>query len=134
MERADGINESALHVCAGFFGDAHRNFEIADIIQGIEDADDANAIMDGPFDKFSHDIVSIVVVTENILTAQQHLDGGLGCMFFNDSQPFPWIFVQKPEGAVKRSSAPGFQRKIADIIQLFQHADHVGCAHPGGCQ
>ena len=90
--------------------------------------------MDGPLDKLGHYIISVMVVTKDILTTQQHLNRGFGHMLPDNAQPLPRIFIQKAERAVKCSSSPGFEGKVTDIIQFFQHLNHIGGAHPGGCQ
>ena len=69
MERADCVNECALDMCAGFFGDTHRHFEVADVVQRVKNPDDSNAVVDGPFDKLGHHIIGVMVVAENVLSA-----------------------------------------------------------------
>ena len=134
MERADCVNECALDMCAGFFGDPHRHFQVTDVVQRVKDPDDSNAIVDGPFDEFGHHIIGVMVVAENVLSAQQHLNRCLFAVTLDDAQSFPGIFVEKAQGAVKSRATPSLQRKVANIVELLQHPDHVGGAHARGSQ
>jgi hypothetical protein len=60
------------------------------------------------------------------------LNRGFFAVALNDPQSLPWVFVEESQCAVEGSATPGLQRKIPDIIQLFQHVEHIGGTHPGG--
>ena len=57
MVRADSINDTALSMSASFFGGAHCGFQVAGIVECVENADDGNAVIYRAFNKFRNNII-----------------------------------------------------------------------------
>ena len=75
---ADGIADGGFDMFAAGLYLSHSPFDIADIVQCIEDTKDINAICRGPFDESFQHIVGIVPIADQVLTAEQHLKLGIG--------------------------------------------------------
>ena len=58
-------------------GSLNGSLQIADVVEAVKDTDDVNTVCDGFLNKVLHHIVSIVVVAQNILSAEQHLQLGI---------------------------------------------------------
>ena len=100
----------------GFLDGLHGAFQVPCIIKGIKNADNINAVCHASFNEFRNDIVCIVVIAQEVLTAKQHLQFGILHMAADGAQAFPGIFIQEAKAGVKRSTAPCFECVEAAII------------------
>ena len=114
--RTDGINKRTLGMGTGFLDGLHGAFQVPCIIKGIKNADNINAVCHASFNEFRNDIVCIVVIAQEVLTAKQHLQFGILHMAADGAQAFPGIFIQEAKAGVKRSTAPCFECVEAAII------------------
>ena len=55
----------------------YGGLQIADIVQAVKDTDNIDSIGDGFLYEILHHVVGIVVVSKNILAAEQHLQLGI---------------------------------------------------------
>ena len=131
VHRADRVADGDFAVAAVFLGGLDGLLEVAQIVQRIEDADDVNAVLDGLFDELIHHVVRIMLVAENVLAAEEHLQLGVGHRLAQRAQTPPRIFVQKAHAGVERRAAPALQRIVADLIQLVRDGQHLLQAHTG---
>jgi len=106
MDRADRITDRALGMTATFQGLVNCNLDIAEIVQGIEDAQDINPVFDRMADEQPDHLIRVMTVAEDVLAPKQHLELGVGNVFFDQAQALPWIFVQETQAGVKRRAAP----------------------------
>lgn len=79
----------------GFLDGLHGAFQVPCIIKGIKNADNINAVCHASFNEFRNDIVCIVVIAQEVLTAKQHLQFGILHMAADGAQAFPGIFIQE---------------------------------------
>ncbi len=128
--RADRIDERALRMSAGSLRGLHGTFDVADIIESVEDTDDIDAVGDTALDEFRDHIIGIVVVAEDILPAEEHLEFRILDMLADRAKAFPRIFVQIAQAGIESSTAPGFQGIKTTLIQRFQDRKHIADAHP----
>ena len=79
MYRADGIDEAALdfRFLRAVLGCVYSDLEVADIIESIEDTENADTMLRCSLDEFLDDIVGVMVVPQKVLPAQQHLYRGV---------------------------------------------------------
>ena len=131
VDGADGIDQGSLHV-NGFriFCRLDGRFHVARVVEGIEYADDVDAVIDSAVDKFVYHVVGIMAVSQYILSPEQHLQGRLLHVFLDGPQPFPRVFVEEAHTRIKSSAAPAFQGIVADVIHCFQHGQHLPEPHP----
>ncbi|CAB3275315.1 hypothetical protein SVZ_N_04410 [Salmonella enterica subsp. enterica serovar Typhimurium] len=134
MGRAGGVGECALGVCAVA---AHRlqcGFHIARVVHGIEDAEHVHAVFHRAFDEAFHHVIGVMAITEQVLAAQQHLQGSLRHGLFKLAQAQPRVFAEKADTGVKGGAAPALQRAVAHVIERGGNRQHVIKAQAGGEQ
>ena len=132
VDGADGIADGGFHMFAAGLHFTHGPFDVADIVQRVEDAEDVDAIGGGPFDESLQHIVGIMPIADEVLPAEQHLQFGVGHGGAQRAQPFPGIFFEKAQAGVEGGAAPDFQRPIADGVELLGDGQHVLRPHARG--
>ena len=53
-------------------------------------------------------------------------------MLLDGAQALPGVLVEETHASVEGSTAPAFDRPIADLVELFKSGQHILQAHPGG--
>ena len=129
MNGAYGVAYGSLAYSAVFFTALHCLFHIARIVERVENTDDINAVFDRLFNEHINHIVRIVLVAEQVLPAQKHLQLGVGHMLFKGTKPLPRVLVQKAHTRVKRSAAPTFKAPVAYRVKLFKRGEHILNTH-----
>lgn len=81
-------------------------------------------------DEFLHHIVGIRLVAEQILSAQQHLQLGIGHRGADFTQPLPRIFVQIAQAGVKGGASPALHRIVTGLVHGFEDSFKVRIGHP----
>ena len=72
-----------------------------------------------------------MVVAQQILAAQQHLQLGVFHVGFDFAQPLPRILVQVTQAAVECRTAPAFDRMIAGLVHIVQYGFKIVKRHTG---
>ena len=134
MNGADRIGNRALGMLAHFAHGLDGCLQIAGIIHRIKHPEHIDAINRSPLDKLFHNIVGIVAITQNILTAKQHLLRGIGHGLFQCANTLPGILAQIADTGIKGGPSPGFQRPKTYLVQLFCDGQHIVQAQPGSKQ
>ena len=111
-----------------------RSLQIAEIVQGVEDADDVDAVLDGQLDELLDHVVVVVLVAQQVLAAQQHLQAGVGHMLLDVAQPLPGILAQIAEAGIEGGAAPALDGVIAGLVHGFEDVLIVGIGQAGGHQ
>ncbi|CQQ46800.1 Uncharacterised protein [Salmonella enterica subsp. enterica serovar Typhimurium str. DT104] len=134
MRRAGGVGERALGVCAVAAHRLQGGFHIARVVHGIEDAEHVHAVFDGAFDEAFHHVIGVVAIAEQVLAAQQHLQGSLRHGFFELAQAQPRVLAEKADAGVKGGAAPAFEGAVAHVVELSGNRQHIVKAQAGGEQ
>ena len=131
MNGADRVNKATLDF--GLFGAFQRGFDcnakIANVVERIENAEDADTVRRGVLNEFFHDVVGIVIVAQKILPAQEHLNRRILKVRLELVEPFPGIFIQKSQATVEGRAAPRLKSFVADFVQTCKHRFHLTIAH-----
>ena len=109
VHRADRIANRGFHVFVALPDHSDGGLKIANVVQGVENAKDVNAVFRGLDDESFQDVVGIMSIPDQVLPAQQHLQLGVGRCLAEGAQPFPRIFFQKSQAGVERGASPDFQ-------------------------
>ena len=128
---ADGVRQSNFADAAVLLGGLDAGFQVTGIVQGVEDADNVDAVLDGQTNELIYDVVSVVTIAQDVLAAEEHLQLGVRQSSLQLAQALPGIFVQETQAAVKGSAAPAFQRIETSLVQDFASGQHVLQAHTG---
>ncbi|GAA5753834.1 hypothetical protein Sent01_04514 [Salmonella enterica] len=134
MRRAGGIAQRALGVRAVAAHRLQGGLHIARVVHGIEDAEHVHAVFHRPLNEAFHHIIGVMAVAEQVLAAQQHLQGSLRHGLFKLAQAQPRVFAEKADTGVKGGAAPALQRPVAHVIERGGNRQHVIKAQAGGEQ
>jgi len=129
-------NAAGSHGVGGgvLLGSLQSGADVAEIVQCVEDTQHVDAVLDGQLHELLHNVVVIVLVTQQVLAAQQHLEPGVRHSLAESAQALPGIFVQVTQAAVKGSAAPALDGIVAGLIHGGQDALHIGKSHTGSHQ
>ncbi|AGS65170.1 hypothetical protein I137_00265 [Salmonella enterica subsp. enterica serovar Pullorum str. S06004] len=67
-----------------------------------------------------------MAVAEQVLAAQQHLQGSLRHGLFKLAQAQPRVFAEKADTGVKGGAAPALQRPVAHVIERGGNRPQAG--------
>ncbi len=73
VDRANRVADGRLDMLAAGFDFPNGAVHVAHVVQGVEDPEDIDAVAGGSFDEPFQDVVGIMPVPDQILSAQQHL-------------------------------------------------------------
>ena len=132
VDGTDGIADGGFDMFAAGFHFSHGPFDVADIVQCVEDAKDVDAIGGGPFDEPFQHIVGIVPISDQVLPAEQHLELGIGHGGTQGAEPFPGILFEEAKARVEGGATPDLERPIADGVELLGDGQHVLRPHARG--
>ena len=132
VDGGDGVGEGSLDDTAVLLGGLDGLLQVAHVVQSVENTDDVNAVFDGLAAESVHHVVGVVLVAQNVLAAEEHLQLGVGQSGLQLAQTLPGIFVQETHAAVEGSAAPALQRVVADGVQDLAGGEHILHAHTGG--
>ena len=131
VDGTDCIADGSFDMFAARFHFPHGPLDVADIVQGVEDAEDIDAVGGRPFNEPFQYIVGIVPIADQVLPAEQHLELGIGHGGAQCAKPFPGIFFEKAQTRIEGGATPDFERPIADSIELLGDGQHVFRPHAG---
>ncbi len=93
MHGAEGVAHRGLTSAAVFLCSLNGSLHIARIVQRVEDADDIDAVFDGLLHEKIDHVVGVVLVAQNVLPAQEHLQLRVRQRLAQSAQTLPRIFV-----------------------------------------
>ena len=129
VERGDGVADGALGMLAGLLDRLHGPRHVAGIVEGVEDAEHVHAVLGRLLDETVDDVVLVVAVAEQVLTAQQHLQLAVGHQLAEGPQALPGILVQESDTGVIGRAAPTLDAPIACSVDVSARIDHVLHGH-----
>ena len=131
---AGGVAQGAGYVGAGLDALVHCHLDVPQIIEGVEHTDDVDAALHALAHKGPDDVVGIMLVAQQVLAPQQHLQPGVFHVLADGAQPLPGILVQIPQAAVKGGAAPALERVIPGLVHGLQDGQKIADGHPRGHQ
>ena len=93
MHGAHGVAYGRLAYSAVLLGVFDCGFQISHIVERIEYANDVNAVLDRLAAELLYDIVCIVLIAKYVLTAEKHLQLGVGQGLLQLAETLPGILV-----------------------------------------
>ena len=112
----------------------HGGFQVAQVVERIEDAEDIDTVVRRPGDETLDDVIGVMPIPQQVLPAQQHLQRRVGHRLLEGAQALPGIFLEKAHAGIEGRTAPYLERVIADRIQLGTGRQHVLGAQTRGDQ
>ena len=117
---AGGVGDRAGGHCALLYGLFNSDLEVVGIVERVENADDVDAVFDRCTHEAADDIVGIMLVAEDVLASQKHLELGVGHFCADLAQTLPRILVEKAQADVEGCTAPAFNGVESGLIHLFE--------------
>ena len=122
VDRTQCVTDTALCMAACLEAFVHSGLDVAQIVQRIKNTDDIHAVLDALADKTAHGIIRIMVIAEQVLTAQQHLQLGVLHVRFDLAQTLPRVLIQIAQAGIEGRTAPALNRVIPGLIHLIENA------------
>ena len=92
---------------------------------------DIDTVLNGFTAEGVHHVVCIMLVAQNILATEQHLQFGIGQTLLQSTKALPRILVEKTHAGIEGGAAPAFQGVVPDGIQHLQSGQHILNGHAG---
>src|SRR6185437_9644680 len=124
VRRGHGIAERALHMLFGLERRTDRCFHVAQVIERVEDAEHVDAALGRVLDEELHCIVGEVAVGDQVLAADERLDGRVGRRLVQLSQVLPRVFPA-PHLRLKRRAAESLHGDEAELVHLGRDGDDL---------
>ena len=118
---ARGIGDSAGGHRPGLHGLLYGDLEVIRIVERVEYTDDVYAVSDGRAHEAADDIVAVMLIAEDVLPAQEHLELGVRHRRADLAQALPRILIEKAQAHVKGRAAPAFHGIEPRLVHLRQH-------------
>ncbi len=136
---AQGVGQGNLRMSSALLllhsvGGVHGLLQIAQVVQAVEDTDDVDTIGDGFLHESIHHVIRVRTVTQDVLSAEQHLQLRVLEAVAELPQPVPGILFQETKGSVESSAAPALYGMISHLIHLLHDRKHEIRGHSGGNQ
>ena len=135
--RARGVQQVA-GVADGGFADRvrlehglHRDDHVVDAVEGVEDAEDVDALARGLQHELPHDVVRIAGVAHGVGGAQQHLEADVRDARAQLTQALPGVLVQEAHRGVEGGAAPHLEaEEVGQALgDRLRGLEQVVCAH-----
>ena len=120
VNRAGGEADGAGGVGALLVGLVNGHLQIAHVVECVKNPDDVDAVLHGVLHKLAHHVVGIVLIAQDILAAEQHLQLGVGHLGADLAQPLPGVLPQIAQAYVKGGAAPHLGGVEAGLIHGLQ--------------
>ncbi len=138
IEDVAGVADGGLANRMGLVHRFHRDLEVRQVVERIEDAENVHARRGGVLDETGDDVVRVVRVADGVGAAEKHLETDVRNLGAQLAEAFPRVFVEETHRRVERRAAPHLQRKepvlrVAEPMREGVGAgEHVGRAHARG--
>ena len=119
---------------AFLLGRLYGGLKVAEVIQAVENTNDINTVRNGLLNEILYYVVCIVVVPEDVLSTEQHLQFGILKSGTKLAESLPRIFLQETEAGVKCGTAPALYGMVADLVHLLHDGKHQLGRHSRGDQ
>ena len=134
LDRVNGrccIADAALSVLAALLYLVDADFDVSEVVESIEDTEDIHAVLCSLTAEKSYNIIRVVLVAQDVLTTDEHLERSLLADRLDLAESLPGIFVEVTEAGIKCSAAPALKRIVTCVVQLLQYAFKILERHTG---
>ena len=134
-----GVSDRSLDLFEGQYevpnGMAYNSYIIKDEKIAIMDSVDKvcfDAVCDRLLYEILDNVVCIVAVSEDVLTAEEHLKLGVLHVVADGAESLPGIFLKEAQAGIEGRTAPCLERVVSDRIETLEDRDHFFGRHSGG--
>ena len=129
-DAAGGDDVAIVLLGVGLHG-LQGGLDVAEVVEGVKDANDVDAVLDGQLYKLLHHVVVVVLVAQQVLAPEQHLELGVGHVLADVAQPLPGILPQVAQAGVEGGAAPALHRVVPGLVHGFEDVLEVGVGQTG---
>ena len=97
VNRTGGVRQCALGVFALLFHCFQCGVQVARVVHGVKNAENVHTVGRSALNELFNHVVSVVTITQQVLTAQQHLVRGLWHGFLEFADTVPRVFAEETD-------------------------------------
>ena len=112
-----------------FFNCLEAGLKITLVVHGVKYPEDVNPHFGGMIHKGSDHIVGVVAVAHQVLSSEQHHEGGIGHQPFKDARSLPGVFIEESGGNIKGGTTPDLHGIEPCFVHLLGDAFHILSSH-----
>ena len=135
VDRALGVGDTAGGHGVGrgvLLGGFQSGLDVAEVVEGVKNTDNVDTVLNGQLHELFHHIVMIMLVAQQVLTTQQHLQLGVGQVLSQTAQTLPGIFAQIAQAGIEGGTAPAFHGVVAGLIHGAENAFIIAVRQTSG--
>ena len=129
VHRRNRVHHRTLEMLPGLLDRRGGRLEVADVVERVEHSEDVHPVLGRLVHEAADDIVAVVTVADDVLAAQQHLQGRAHDMLLDQAQTLPRVLVEEAQGGVEGRASPALERVVADLVHLLEDGEHLVGAH-----
>jgi len=129
VEGRRGVGDSRLNVSALLDSCLDSGLEVSCIVQRVKDTEDIDTVCNGLLYEVLNNVVRIVTVTENVLSAEEHLKLRVLAVRLDGTESLPRILVEETETGIEGGTAPSLEGIISNLIHYVKDGNHFFCSH-----
>ena len=108
-------------------------FDIAEVVQRVEDADDVDAVLYRELNELLDHVVVIVLVAQKVLAAQEHLEPRVRHSLADLAESLPRILAEIAEAGIEGGAAPALNGVVPGLVHgrqdLLEVLELHSCGH-----
>ena len=125
---AKSIGKSNLSMSFFFVCSLNCGFQVTHVVEAVKNTDDINSVCCRFLYKILYHVICIRTVSEDILSAEQHLKLCVFEAVTEFTESFPWIFLQETKRSIKSSATPALYCMVAYFVHFINDRKHLLCA------
>ena len=122
--RDSDLNMSALALCS-----VDSGLEVAGVVQRIKNTDNVDAVSDRLLYEICDNVVGVMTVAEDVLTAEKHLELGILDRITDNAESLPRVLAEKAQACIEGCTAPCLESMVADLVHSAEHGKHILGSH-----
>ena len=128
------VADGTLSNTASFEDSLDTNLELLDVVQGIENTEDVDAVLLSLLTEVEDGVIGKRRVRNTVGSTKKHLERNVGHQLAHLPQTLPRILVEETHGNIKGSTAPALQSPSigVGVAGLFGDVEQVDCSHTSG--
>src|SRR4030043_1659576 len=94
------------------------SYKVSFVVDSIEDTEHVDTAVGSMMSECGDYIIGVIAIADQVLTAQKHLQSGIGHQLFQDADSFPGVFIQKPGHEDRKSTTPDLHGPESCFVHL----------------
>ena len=129
IARSCCIRERNLNVSLFLLCSVYSCAKVSFVVKSVENTNDIDTVCYRLLYEVFNNVVSIVAVSEDILSSEKHLKLCVLYVIADNSKTLPGVFVEEAQAGVEGSAAPSLERVVSNLVKSFEYGEHFLCCH-----